>query len=114
DLVINDERNAERGTELDVEPILASGRLACAIDMRTAPGELPADTRVSLEIVDASAQRAASVPATLVSSADGARHIARATVDGSSLAPGTYVARAVVRTSAGANGEVARAFRIVR
>jgi len=108
DLVVND----ELASNLDVEPVVAGARVSCAIDVRTPPGSLPADTRVAFEIVDGSGKTAASASAALVSSSDGARHIARGIVDVSAMAAGAYTARAVVRAPGQADAAVTRAFRI--
>jgi len=110
DLVVNDEAAAS----LDVEPAVAGTRLSCAIDVRTPPGSLPPDTRVALEVVDAAGMGVASGSATVISSGDGARHIARGVVDVSALAAGVYTARAVVHAPGQPQVDVTRAFRIAR
>jgi len=103
----------ERGSDLDVQPSV-SGRLSCAVDMRTLPGALPANTSVRLEIVDGAGKAAASGSASVTSSEDGVRHIARGVVDASALPAGLYTARAVVHAPGQPDGAVTRAFRIVR
>jgi VWFA-related protein len=110
DLIVNDEAAAD----LRVEPPVPGPRLSCAIDMRTPPGALPAGVRVTFEVVDGSGKTMASVPAALVSSSDGVRHIARGTIDVSGLAAGAYVARAVVHASGQPDATVTRSFRVVR
>ena len=114
DLVVNDELEAQRGTSLDVEPVVASGKLPCGVDLTTPPGALPRDVRVSFELVDARWQTRQSMASRLISSEDGARHLARATLDLSGVAPGEYVARAVISVAGERTGEVARAVRIRR
>ena len=115
DLVIVDEADAGKaGAELEVEPVVASGRLQCSIDIRTEPGAVPAGARVSLDVADAATGRSV-VPASvvpLISSSDGARHIVRTTIDTSKLAPGSYVARAMVAIDGKRAGEVSRQFRV--
>jgi len=116
DLVIVDEADAGKaGAELDVEPVVTSGRLQCSIDIRTDPGALPPGARVSIDVAGAATGRsavpAAAVP--LVSSSDGARHIVRTTIDTSKLAPGSYVARAIVSIDGKRAGEVSRQFQNV-
>jgi hypothetical protein len=113
DIVVIDER-AERAADLEVEPTVASGHFTVAVDMWTAPGGLPKDTDVSLEVSDDTGRRAITSPASPISSSDGARHIVRATVDGAQLAPGTYVARVVVSVPGQPSAAVGRAFRRVR
>lgn len=114
DLVLNDEREARRGTELDVEPVVSSGHLTCVVDMKTAPGALPRDVVVRFELVDPDGRVEQSVASSLISSEDGARHIARATIDASALPAGEYVAHALISAAGSATGEVSRAFRIRR
>ena len=110
DLIVGD----EPGPTLDVEPIVASGRLSWALDMRSAPGALSADTRVAFEVVDGAGKTAASGSAAVVSSGDGARHIARGTIDAAALVAGAYTARAVVRAPGQPDASVTRGFRVVR
>jgi hypothetical protein len=110
DLIVGDELE----TNLDVEPSISSARVSCAIDMRTPPGALPQGVRVAFEVVDRAGKTAAAAAAALVSSGDGVRHIARGTLDASSLAAGSYVARAVIRTPGQPDATVTRAFRVVK
>jgi VWFA-related protein len=114
DLVVNDEADAQRGAELDVEPVVDSGRLSCGVDLKTLPGALPRDVSVSFELVDAAGNVRQRAGAALASSEDGARHMARATLDVTTVAPGDYAARAVVIVSGERKGEVARAVRVRR
>ena len=114
DLVLNDERDARRGTELDVEPVVSSGRLTCVVDMKTAPGALPRDVGVRFQLVGPDGRVEQSIASNLISSEDGARHIARATMDASALPAGEYVAQALITAEGTATGEVKRAFRIGR
>ena len=110
DLLVGDETD----TVLDVEPIVSSARVSCAIDIRTAPGKLPPGARVAFEIADAAGRTAAAEPGALISSGDGIRHIARGTIEASGLTAGSYVARAVVQAAGQPDAIMTRAFRIVR
>jgi VWFA-related protein len=114
DLVVNDARVAESGTELEVEPVVSSGRLTCVVNLTTAPGALPPGAAVRFEIVDADGRPRQSAQPALVSSEDGVRHIGRASLDASRLPAGQYLARAVVFADGGATGAVSRAFRVSR
>jgi hypothetical protein len=80
--------------------------------MKTQAGALPPGVSVSFEIADAAGGVRQRAAAPLVSSEDGARHIARATIDTSALPTGEYVAHAMVVVGGQAKGEVTRAFRV--
>ena len=45
---------------------------------------MPKETHVSVDVLDSAGKPAASSPATVISSADGVRHIVRASIDASS------------------------------
>jgi VWFA-related protein len=114
DLVLNDARDAVRGTALDVHPTVASGALAAVLDMKTVPGAMPENALVSFELLDGGGAPVRTAPAEVASSSDGVRHVAKATIDVAGLPPAEYLARAVVTIGPAVHGEVSRAFRIVR
>ena len=113
DLVVNDDRDAQqRGTQMRVRPLVVSGRLQCALDMKTLDAGSPADVRVTFEIADAAGRTMKTSAATVISSSDGARHVARGAIDTAGLPPGDYVAHAAVAIAGQKKGDVSRQFRI--
>ncbi len=114
ELLLNDERDLERGTPVPVEALIVSGRLSCVIDLRTAAGALPADTQVIFELVDSDGKMVMTGPGQLASDENGVRHVVRAGLDTSTLLAGDYVAHAVLRVAGRSRGEVTRGFQVVR
>ncbi|HYM23167.1 MAG TPA: VWA domain-containing protein [Vicinamibacterales bacterium] len=113
DLVVSDAAD-DGGSDLDVEPLVAGGRLVASVDLRTAPGALPKDTSATLEVVDPTGKPALTVPVQIISSSDGTRHVIRTTVDAAALAPGAFRARILVTTPGQPPIEAHRAFRVTR
>jgi VWFA-related protein len=112
DLVLNDEADLERGTPTPVEATIASGRLSCALDLRTRAGAMPARAQIAFEVLDGSGRKALTAPGQIVSAADGVRHVVRAIVDTSALAPGEYVVHAIFTVAGQRAGDVTRGFRV--